>query len=321
MENKKIKETRNTAVTAIVLIVVAIVMVVTYIVALSKFGKTDNEDVSSEQETVTSTENVSVHVSAPIHQYKYYEQLKMGKCAYTNEKVLLGNLAVITALDNLPGINEKDLLNLAIEREHDSYVLKDWQIVAREETIDNMDKFLNAFSEAFPDNDLAVWNGYLSEENLKEGSASMDLATGYSLELAIYSANGSSQSFSDPEYSFLPDQAANYGIIQRYPKGKESYTGIEGNSTIYRYIGIAHSGYMKHYNYSLEEYVAKIKEEGVLEFSGYAKGDENSKYVVYYTKMSDRTNTTYVPIPTGGQYEYTVSGDGTSGFIVTVKIA
>jgi hypothetical protein len=99
---------------------------------------------------------------------------------------------------------------------------------------------------------------------------------------------------------------------------KESYTGREVDYSVYRYVGIPHSDYMQRYKLSLEEYIDKIKTDKVLEFK--SRFEANTAYVVYYVPMSDQSNTTAIPLPNNGE-TYRISGDGSSGFIVTVKIS
>lgn len=325
--NKAVQTAKNPIITACIAVVVALIMVISYIVALGKFENSDTGEQSKAQSAVSSEAQpesvpVSEDVTSETHPvYSYYDQLKLGNRAFTNDKVYKGNLAVVTSKNNAPDIDEDALKQIAYTRESSVYPLKDWTLVAYEEAILNIEKLIVDFYKDVPDNDLAVWNGYLPVDEVSEDSAQIDLVTGYSLQFALYAEGGSSHSFSDTEYSFLKDKAPLYGVIRRYAEGKEGYTNHEASSSVYRYVGLAHSGYMNHYNYCLEEYIAKIKSEGVLEFESTLATDKGSKYVVYYVPMDKSSNTTYVPVPTGGVYEYDVSGDGSEGFIVTVKFA
>lgn len=53
--------------------------------------------------------------------------------------------------------------------------------------------------------------------------------------------------------------AAEYGFVERYPKGKESITGIDYEPWHYRYVGKEHAQRMNELNMCLEEYVAFLK--------------------------------------------------------------
>ena len=49
------------------------------------------------------------------------------------------------------------------------------------------------------------------------------------------------------------------GFVERYPKGKESITGIDYEPWHYRYVGKEHAQRMNELNMCLEEYVAFLK--------------------------------------------------------------
>lgn len=56
-------------------------------------------------------------------------------------------------------------------------------------------------------------------------------------------------------YTWLADNAYNYGFILRYPKGKETITGIEYEPWHYRYVGREAAADMYHQGLTLEEYL------------------------------------------------------------------
>ena len=60
-------------------------------------------------------------------------------------------------------------------------------------------------------------------------------------------------------YTWLQEHAAEYGFVERYPKGKESITGIDYEPWHYRYVGKEHAQRMNELNMCLEEYVAFLK--------------------------------------------------------------
>ena len=51
------------------------------------------------------------------------------------------------------------------------------------------------------------------------------------------------------------ERAAEFGFIERYPKGKEAVTGIGAEPWHFRYVGIPHAAVMKARGLVLEEYV------------------------------------------------------------------
>lgn len=109
-----------------------------------------------------------------------------------------------------------------------------------------------------------------------------------------------------------------YGFIVRYPEGKESYTGVSDYKHCFRYVGVAHATYMYEHNLCMEEYLDLLKNT----YNSSAKrltvnAADGFAYEVYYVAASGQDVTTF-DVPSN--YEYTVSGDNRSGFIVTVKM-
>lgn len=60
-------------------------------------------------------------------------------------------------------------------------------------------------------------------------------------------------------YAWLEKNAADYGYVQRYPKDKVKFTGIDFESWHYRYVGVEHAREMKKLGMCLEEYCLYLK--------------------------------------------------------------
>ncbi|MBP9989357.1 MAG: M15 family metallopeptidase [Ruminococcus sp.] len=64
------------------------------------------------------------------------------------------------------------------------------------------------------------------------------------------------ESFEDTnEFAWLQEHSADYGFILRYPKDKESVTGVEFKPWCYRFVGVEAAKTIKANNYTLEEYI------------------------------------------------------------------
>ena len=109
-----------------------------------------------------------------------------------------------------------------------------------------------------------------------------------------------------------------FGFVVRYPEGKESITGVSDYMHCLRYVGVAHATYMKQNDLCMEEYLDLLKNtyNSSAKRLSIAAADGNS-YEVYFVAASGQDVTTF-DVP--DNYEYTVSGDNRSGFIVTVKL-
>ena len=62
-----------------------------------------------------------------------------------------------------------------------------------------------------------------------------------------------------PAFAWLQQHAADYGFIMRYPKEKESVTGVIYESWHYRFVGIYEAQAIKESGLCLEEYLEKKK--------------------------------------------------------------
>ncbi|MDR0284671.1 MAG: M15 family metallopeptidase, partial [Propionibacteriaceae bacterium] len=105
-----------------------------------------------------------------------------------------------------------------------------------------------------------------------------------------------------PEGRWLAANAWRFGLILRYPAGKESVTGIAYEPWHFRYVGQPHASYCHAHGLTLEEYIDFLHQWG-----GYETTVDGTAYKVRYERddappAGDRT---------------TVSADNTGGYIVT----
>ncbi|MBR2901088.1 MAG: hypothetical protein IKC39_02450 [Clostridia bacterium] len=305
---------------AYVIIVAVLFMLGSFVAALAQFGNVEFADPAESSEEVSAevsevSQEVSDTSKEPEIDYLYYDDLNMESRAFANSAVVNGSLAVVNSKGGaMPVVDTGKLKSVYSVASHKVYGLSGSGLKLYGEAIDNLDEFIVSFYDEVPSNGVIINKAY-SPYSAGGSDKEAELSTGYSLQLSIYN---SKYKFSDPEFGYLRDQAYRYGVIQRYPDGKAEHTGNESDNTIYRYVGVAHSWYMNLYKYSLEEYVVEIKDKKVIEFD--SQLESGVSYVVYYVPIDDGKNTTYVSVPTNENCTYTVSGDGGSGFIVTVKI-
>ena len=71
-----------------------------------------------------------------------------------------------------------------------------------------------------------------------------------------------------PEGLWLKENAPKFGFILRYPKTKETVTGINFEPWHFRYVGVENALYMTEQNLTLEEYVAILKRNEALGSNG-----------------------------------------------------
>ncbi|MEA4895274.1 MAG: M15 family metallopeptidase [Oscillospiraceae bacterium] len=109
------------------------------------------------------------------------------------------------------------------------------------------------------------------------------------------------------------EKASIFGFIERYSKGRENITEIGCEPWHFRYVGFPHAVVMQQRGFTLEEYHEFLKKYvyGVNPFIIYLNG---RKIEISYLKT--KNNETLLEIADG--VHYTVSGNNSDGFIITV---
>ena len=141
-----------------------------------------------------------------------------------------------------------------------------------------------------------------------------DYHSGRTFDMLVMHDDATTDPFKPEDgYKWFADHAADYGFIVRFPEDKSDLTGERARTYTYRYVGVPHAKYMTKHGLCLEEYIDALKGYTIdkpLEVEGDGCG-----YRIYY-----------VPAPKSGKIEvlvpekerYTVSGNNSDGFIVTV---
>ncbi|USG64561.1 M15 family metallopeptidase [Brevibacillus ruminantium] len=109
-------------------------------------------------------------------------------------------------------------------------------------------------------------------------------------------------------------RAAQFGFIERYPKGKEAITGIAHEPWHFRYVGCPHAELMQREQLTLEEYTEYLKD---FPYGGKHLHFDAGRHTaeIYYVRESALSSGT-IPIPDDTPCE--VSGNNVDGFVVTV---
>ncbi|MGN0621000.1 MAG: M15 family metallopeptidase [Porcipelethomonas sp.] len=221
------------------------------------------------------------------------------------------------------GENDNEIVTI-YDHMTDSYMAKDYEITLGKKTILAVNNLMDAFYNETGYSNLMVVSGYRTKEEqdaeFESGSSEIkggcsDYNTGLGFSLSVW---GDSPYYyvNSGDYAWIAENCAKYGIITRYPEGKEDKTGIEGKQYQFRYVGIPHAVYMYDNKLCLEEYLSEIK--NYTADGEHLKVTANEKkYEIYYVAQDPSANTE-IPVPT--DKTYTVSGNNTDGFIVTVEI-
>lgn len=140
--------------------------------------------------------------------------------------------------------------------------------------------------------------------------------TGLAIDLGLKQNN---IDFIRPEFPYFGicqkfrSKAAQYGFVERYPKGKDRITGIGHEPWHFRYVGMPHSAIMTELDFTLEEYVAFLKQYPNEE-RGYVYQKEGHQMTMFYVNGMGGLNISF-QVDSGLVYSY--SGNNVDGLIIT----
>ncbi|MBQ8207179.1 MAG: D-alanyl-D-alanine carboxypeptidase family protein [Clostridia bacterium] len=143
--------------------------------------------------------------------------------------------------------------------------------------------------------------------------------TAMAFDMSVYKDGVNTYIQDEEDYLWVYENAHKYGFILRYPENKADITGISYEAWHFRYVGVPHAYYMYTEGLVLEEYLELLSEKHA--YDGIHLNidcDDGNKYEIYYVPASDDGSADII-LPAG--YEYTVSGNNTDGFIVTVLLS
>ena len=189
--------------------------------------------------------------------------------------------------------------------------------------IDQLNALMKGFIEQGNENDITVIGGYrtLEEQNDKYNSGQSrfqggcnDYHSARTFDIGIFPKDSSSSGYysSVGNYSWIDENAADFGFIVRFPEGKDDITHELARTYTFRYVGIPHAVYIKQNDLCLEEYINLLKNHNSSSPLEITVGNE--LYNVYYVPAAAGSSTE-VPVPTGKTYS--ISGDNAGGFIVS----
>lgn len=257
-----------------------------------------------------------------------------------NEEIYKGSLILVNYA-NESRIDGENLVNL-YDNVSSSVGVKDNDMLINSVVLEPINKFFDAFKAAKGKTTILISSSYRSKndqtkiykDSVKEtGEKSTayyvavpgfsEHQTGYCFDTAAINYEGDMVELDgEGDFSWLSENCADYGFILRYPDDKTNITGIGYESWHFRYVGAPHSIFINKHKLCLEEYITGIQQytfdNGGLLIDEGSKG----KWVVYYVPKLEAFNNTDIPVPEdSAKCPYTVSGDNTNGFIVTVDVS
>lgn len=143
--------------------------------------------------------------------------------------------------------------------------------------------------------------------------------TAMAFDMSVYKNGANTYIEDEEEYHWIYENAHKYGFVLRYPESKADITGIAYEAWHFRYVGAPHAQYMYSEGLVLEEYLEILKNEHSYDGTHLnIDCDDGNKYEIYYVPALENGETEII-LPSG--YEYTISGNNTDGFVVTVVLS
>ncbi|MGN0620242.1 MAG: D-alanyl-D-alanine carboxypeptidase family protein [Porcipelethomonas sp.] len=273
-----------------------------------------------------SSISVSSNDSQPENEFIYVSD------SADNENVYSGPLILVNSEKKYQG-NSDGLVSMFDVKEKaksEGYSVYDKDVKLRNEAAQQLDKMLTAFSSETGITDIQVTGGYRSIETQQEyydaaddisgvsAPGYSDYHTGYSADIDVISDDGESMGFDGTgDYAWFAENCYKYGFVVRSPEDKTDITGLAYRPWHFRYVGIPHSYYMHEKNLCLEEYSDLLKKYS-YEIEHLNIEADGKSYETYYILMDASSSTTIISVPSSK--EYTVSGNNTDGFIITVDL-
>jgi D-alanyl-D-alanine carboxypeptidase len=167
-----------------------------------------------------------------------------------------------------------------------------------------LNKMLGAFYKAMKDDNIIIANSY---DTTKAETQDAIYSSGEAFEFTYfhdYEANSEDRRsiYGVQLYSWIYTNAYKYGFV----------TVGEGETNVFRYVGVVHSTAMKQSDLSFDEYLDVLKTktpDDPIKVSA-----SGSSYAIYYVAKDGEH---LVP----KNYEYTVSGNNVDGYVITVNLS
>lgn len=264
---------------------------------------------------------------APTEEKNIYENV-----AVSNEDVHAGDLILVNTDTAYVEENPTEIVSI-YDHKTDNYHVSGTETSLRQPAVDALNQMLDAFYVATGHQDMIVISGYRTNAQQQE-LYDADLAetgeqtstrvalpghseheSGYALDFSLYTDGVQYDYDGTGEYAWINENCAHYGYVLRYTEDKQDTTGIQAEPWHYRYVGQPHATYMMENNVCLEEYLTLLKNYTADEPLSITNWD-GEIYQVYYVAADTSADSTYIMVPPDAKY--TVSGNNSDGFIVTV---
>lgn len=140
--------------------------------------------------------------------------------------------------------------------------------------------------------------------------------TGYTFDIGLITSTGDIAPYISKRNEWMFSNCWKYGFIVRYNDTKTGTTGVGFMPHHFRYVGLPHSLIMNEKDMCLEEYLQYLTNYTIDSPLTYSV--DSKEYKIFYVP-ANVSGDTEVAIPKDAVY--TVSGNNTDGFIITMESA
>ncbi len=184
-----------------------------------------------------------------------------------------------------------------------------------EDAVDALNNMIKDFYKSVRDDNIYISNAYDTE---RVDTQDAIYASGTAFELKYYSAaadkNWSKKDsiYGVSTYNWIYNNAHKYGFVVVNGVNGVDENGKEIGSSVFRYIGIPNATAAKSSKQSFDAYLEALK--ATTPEAPISTKVGTVRYAIYYISASAEHK-----VPT--DYEYTVSGNNTDGYIITVDLS
>lgn len=300
----------------VIVVVVAAILVCGNLFAEEESGvEISNTSIPQAESTDESVEETSIVIDDGMVDVTGYKEISIQSSALTEgDLLLIKNTADAAA----PNQDSLVLTNIYSNKQGSKYSLSSAELLLNSDALTALNLMMQGFNTATADTNIMVNDAFVSiatliaDDNL---STYADLASGRAVRLTVFPS--SYGKMGEGVYLWLAEHCHEYGYIVRYPADKTEKTGVAASAAIYRYVGVPHAMYMKENNLSLEEYHELLKGHDYKKPLKATVSSSGEEYYVYYQSAVIGTSTA-ISVP--GDKAYTVSGNSSDGFIITVSV-
>ena len=279
-------------------LLVALLLLLLIVFIASSVGNSANKKQPDPEAVSIGSTTVVTLSDADIHSGKLLLLNAENPLTAAPEVMLIANDRPKTELGR-PVYSVLGMANLSLERE----ALKQFNLMAEQ------------FYKNTKDDNLFISTAY----DASKSSQSPIYEAGNTVALGYYSTNSKGETVRNESiydvslYSWIYSNAHKYGFVLLSSEAQTDENGKSLGSNVFRYVGAPHSVAITTKKLSFESYLNYLKDKTSADSPLSVKASGKTYAIYYLSAAGEHT------VPT--EYAYTVSGNNTDGYIITVDLS